>query len=117
MARPILDIDADKVKQLAGYGLSYQEIAAVLDCSHDTLERRFASELKQGHEKRNGSLRRRQYELAMDGNATMLIWLGKQYLGQSDKVETSTSERPTLTYGNMPRAFPAADAGGTGKPN
>jgi hypothetical protein len=29
-------------------------------------------------------LRRAQLRLAIDGNVTMLIWLGKQYLGQSD---------------------------------
>lgn len=28
----------------------------------------------------------KQFDVAMDGNVTMLIWLGKQYLGQSDKV-------------------------------
>jgi hypothetical protein len=33
----------------------------------------------------NVSLRRKQMELAMKGNVTMLIWLGKQYLGQADK--------------------------------
>ena len=30
-------------------------------------------------------LRKKQFEMAMDGNVQMLIWLGKQYLGQSDK--------------------------------
>lgn len=29
----------------------------------------------------------KQYEQAMRGNTTMLIWLGKQWLGQSDKVD------------------------------
>ena len=33
-------------------------------------------------------LRRTQYDKALAGNVTMLIWLGKQYLGQADKVET-----------------------------
>ena len=33
------------------------------------------------------SLRRKQFEVANNGNVTMLIWLGKQYLGQSDKTE------------------------------
>lgn len=32
-------------------------------------------------------LRREQYKAAMGGNTTMLIWLGKQLLGQSDKSE------------------------------
>ena len=33
------------------------------------------------------SLRRAQFELAMKGNPTMLIWLGKQYLGQKERTE------------------------------
>jgi hypothetical protein len=35
-------------------------------------------------------LRRLQWKLARAGNATMLIWLGKQWLGQTDKVESDT---------------------------
>jgi len=35
------------------------------------------------------SLRRKQVELAVEGNPTMRIWLGKQYMGQKDKHETS----------------------------
>ena len=33
------------------------------------------------------SLREKQYDVAMSGNVSMLIWLGKQVLGQSDKQE------------------------------
>lgn len=29
----------------------------------------------------------KQYEVALQGNVSMLIWLGKQYLGQTDKHE------------------------------
>ena len=35
-----------------------------------------------------GSLRRKQFELAMNGDRTMLIWLGKQYLEQKDTKQT-----------------------------
>lgn len=31
------------------------------------------------------ALRRAQYDAALTGNATMLIWLGKQWLNQSEK--------------------------------
>ena len=31
------------------------------------------------------NLRKKQYEVAMGGNVSMLIWLGKNELGQSDK--------------------------------
>ena len=33
------------------------------------------------------SLRRSQWKAAQAGNITMLIWLGKQYLKQSDKID------------------------------
>ena len=33
------------------------------------------------------SLRRAQWKAAQDGNPTMLVWLGKQMLGQRDKQE------------------------------
>lgn len=32
-------------------------------------------------------LRAKQYDIAMKGDRTMLVWLGKNYLGQTDKVE------------------------------
>jgi hypothetical protein len=35
------------------------------------------------------ALRRRQFQSAMDGNPTMLIWLGKNWLGQTDKQEVA----------------------------
>ena len=38
-------------------------------------------------DKKKKELENRQWEVAMDGNVQMLIWLGKQELGQSDKQE------------------------------
>lgn len=38
------------------------------------------------------SLRRSQLDAAKKGNATMLIWLGKQYLGQADKPTPEESD-------------------------
>ena len=37
------------------------------------------------------SLRRKQLEVALEGNPTLLIWLGKQFLEQSDKAETKST--------------------------
>ena len=39
-------------------------------------------------------------EIALKGNVTMLIWCGKQYLGQKDKTESAiTTDKPiTLSY-------------------
>ena len=42
-------------------------------------------------------LKQKQWDVAMeDGNVQMLIWLGKQYLGQSDKPsDVKEDELPT----------------------
>ncbi len=38
------------------------------------------------------NLLKKQYDVAMNGNVSMLIWLGKQHLGQKDKIEQSNVE-------------------------
>jgi hypothetical protein len=102
MGRPRIEIDFKELDKLCGLQCSLEEIAGWFDCSIDTIEAR----IKETHgmtfpeyfaKKRSGgkiSLRRKQYETAMAGNVSMLIWLGKQYLGQVDKQETElkTSE-------------------------
>ena len=60
------------------------EMSAVLKCSPDTLERRFAAIIKNGREYGKMSIKRMQYKKAMEGNVGMLIWLGKQLLGQRE---------------------------------
>jgi len=90
IGRPPIDVDEAKLKQLASMGLAEGEMAAILECSIDTLQRRYRKEIDAGWELRNASLRRKQYEVAaVGGNPTMLIFLGKQYLGQKDKMEHS----------------------------
>ena len=95
MARPRLEIKWDDVDKLCGLQCSEQEIADFLGVSVDTLARACNREHKLSfaeyfaQKRGNGkiALRRAQWQLAQKGNPTMLIWLGKQHLGQSDKVE------------------------------
>ena len=89
--RPLAKIDPVMVEQLAGIQCSYAEMAAVLKCSADTLQRRFAAAIEKGRENGKASLKRAQFKLAMGGNATMLIWLGKQILDQKDKQSHEVS--------------------------
>jgi hypothetical protein len=44
----------------------------------------------------------------MNGNVTMQIWLGKQYLGQSDKQENE-KPLPTEIIIQLPSAFTDED--------
>lgn len=89
MARPKLVIDGELVRSMAEIQCTQEEIAHVVGCSVDTLSRRgFAEIIKKAAEGGKSSLRRQQWAKAMDGNSTMLIWLGKQYLGQTDKMQS-----------------------------
>jgi len=89
MARPRKRIDPEIVERLAMIGCTTAEIASVCECSSDTLERRFAAILRKGREKGKSSLRRMQWKAAESGNVTMMIWLGKQLLGQRERLEHS----------------------------
>jgi hypothetical protein len=87
MARPRKRIDPEIVERLAMIGCTTAEIASVCECSSDTLERRFAAILRKGREKGKSSLRLMQWKAAESGNVTMMIWLGKQLLGQRERLE------------------------------
>ena len=50
----------------------------------------FSEVFAEKRQKGRASLRRSQFRLA-EKNATMAIWLGKQYLGQKDQVEASVA--------------------------
>lgn len=88
--RPKAKVDGELVEKLASIGCTMTEIASACNCSVDTLERRFADTINKGRENGKTRLRKKQLEVALKGNVSMLIWLGKQMLGQSEKVEAKT---------------------------
>ena len=90
MARPKkYDIDTEKVEQLAGFGCTNVEIASFFGCSKSLLTKSYSTNLAKGRDKGKIRLRQLQWRAAERGNTTMLIWLGKQVLGQSEKTEHS----------------------------
>ena len=88
MARPKkYNIDTEQVEKLAGLGCTNTEIASFFGCSPDLLEKNYSEFLTKGRDKGKIRLRQLQFKAAEKGNVTMLIWLGKQVLGQTDKQE------------------------------
>jgi len=88
------NLDTKQVEQLAGYGCTDTEIASFFDISRTTLERNYEHYLTKGREEGKIRLRQYQWASAKKGNVAMLIWLGKQMLGQADKQEITTTELP-----------------------
>lgn len=99
MGRPKIPIDRKQFESLCGLQCTKEEIASFFDCSVDTIENwchseydsTFSAVFKQKRDVGKVSLRRSQFRMAQK-NATMAIWLGKQYLGQSDKQEVVVSK-------------------------
>lgn len=95
--RKILTEDALKlIENLSRIMCTDEEIASILGCSRDIFynvdnEELYRQAIEKGKAQGKQSLRRQQWELAKKGNASMLIWLGKQWLGQTEKVEQTTS--------------------------
>lgn len=82
------DISVERqIEKLSSYGLTNKEIAEALGYDDSTLKRKFEIFLIKGRLNLKQRLKKKQIQVAMSGNVTMLIWLGKQYLEQADKVE------------------------------
>jgi hypothetical protein len=82
------------VERLAQMGCKDSEIAEWFGVDENTLRYNFSVELLKGKLQLSQSLRQAQIRLAMSGNATMLIWLGKNILGQSDNPIDSEANTP-----------------------
>ena len=85
MPRPrVPRIDPEVVKALSAVGCTLEEIGAYLGCSGGHLTRKYSDLIDKGRKLQKVSLRRKQMELAMQGDRTMLVWLGKIILSQRE---------------------------------
>ena len=100
MARPTKEINQEQFESLCNLQCTLEEIAGFFKCNRDTIDAWCKRTYKDGFSaiykkySQNGkiSLRRYQFKLAKH-NASMAIWLGKQYLGQTDKLELERADK------------------------
>lgn len=105
MGRPRKDINAVEFEKLCGLQCTLSEIAGFFDCSEDTIEnwckREYNETFSETFKKHSAggklTLRRNMLRLS-EKNATMAIFLAKNWLGMSDNVEVKadTSLMQTL---------------------
>lgn len=94
MPRKPIELDWNVVEALCSVRCTKVEIAATLKVSEDTVDRcikrKYRMTFSEYYDKHSATgtiaLRRKQFQLALSGNPTMLIWLGKQTLGQTEKA-------------------------------
>ena len=100
ITKPLYQADWQQIDKMCAISCTGEEMASVLGVDYDTLvaackrdhKSRFSEYIKQKSLGGKMSLRRKQYDQAMSGNSTMLIWLGKQWLKQAEKVDDLDSE-------------------------
>ncbi len=113
MGRPKKDIDLAMVKQMARVQCSLREIAAEVGCDEKTLRNRFSAEIASARDCGKSRLRRLQFAAANKGSVPMLMFLGKQWLGQAEKVNaavdvTAVPYDPLKIYAGDPKLLERA---------
>ena len=106
MGRPVKEINQKTFEGLCKIQCTEEEICAILDISDETLNRwckktynkTFVEVFKEKRTGGKASLRRSQWKLA-ETNATLAIWLGKQYLGQRDEQSLNVNANVNALHG------------------
>lgn len=113
MGRPKTKIGIEQFEYLCSIMCTEEEIAGVFKCSVDTINnwckenydgKTFSEIYKMLSAQGKMSLRRYQFKMA-ERNPSMAIWLGKQYLGQTDKQEVSAIVSEDETVDKMHNFF------------
>lgn len=98
----------EKVRLIAARMATYKEIAAAFDVSESLVKKtavtnpEFKEAIEKGRAEGCLSLRGKQFEMAMAGSVPMSIFLGKQYLGQSNEGKMDEPAKNTILSKYMP---------------
>ena len=94
--------DLDLVHKLGLIHASDQECAILLGMNTQTFRRlmkedvQFKVGMERGRAQGKRAIRQKQYDMAMEDNEKMLVWLGKNILGQADKKEVEHAAKDPL---------------------
>lgn len=121
MARPRKEIDQKQFENLCGLQCTLEEICGWFDVCSDTLEtwckrtykRSFSEVFAQKRGAGKISLRRSQWRLA-EKNATMAIFLGKQFLGQRDNIDVTVADTKGIALDELEKMVLEDDESGSG---
>lgn len=98
LGRPRKPLDEKRAERLAMDGCSNRDIAAMLGVDEKVIRNHLSATLHKKRALRRWGIHKDQDRLRKKLNATMLIWQGKQELGQTDKQELEhTGEVKTIT--------------------
>lgn len=121
MARPRKKIDQKQFENLCGLQCTLEEICGWFDVTDKTLDgwckRTYHASFSEVFKQKRGagkiSLRRSQWRLA-EKNATMAIFLGKQFLGQRDSVDVAVTDAKSIALDELEKMVMQNDADTSG---
>lgn len=121
MARPRKEIDQEQFENLCGLQCTLEEICGWFDVTDKTLDgwckRTYHASFSEVFKQKRGagkiSLRRSQWRLA-EKNATMAIFLGKQFLGQRDSVDVAVTDAKGIALDELEKMVMQNDADTSG---
>lgn len=121
MARPRKEIDQKQFENLCGLQCTLEEICGWFDVTDKTLDgwckRTYHASFSEVFRQKRGagkiSLRRSQWRLA-EKNATMAIFLGKQFLGQCDSVDVAVTDAKGIALDELEKMVMQNDADTSG---
>lgn len=108
-----IEIDRDLLIKLASIGCTTEEMGKFFGCSGATIRNRFSTLVHQVKAQSKARLRQAQFDLAIEKqDKTMLIWLGKQFLNQTENGERNTDDRQPLPWNDsdLPETFTVEEA-------
>lgn len=121
MARPRKEIDQKQFENLCGLQCTLEEICGWFGVTDKTLDgwckRTYHASFSEVFKQKRGagkiSLRRSQWRLA-EKNATMAIFLGKQFLGQRDSVDVAVTDAKGIALDELEKMVMQNDADTSG---
>ena len=104
IGRPRIELDPKQAKIFGYFRATYDTMAEQIGCHVDTIRAamqdensEFSKAYKNGFSSMKMKLSEAQVKTAIEEhNPTLLVWLGKQYLGQKDIPDSETSQNVTI---------------------
>ena len=87
-------VDPELIWMMAELGCPDLEISAYTGVSETTLKYNFSEYIAKARTQLKMKLRRAQIQAALKGQSTMLVWLGKNILGQTDSPLDNAETQP-----------------------
>jgi hypothetical protein len=90
-----------QIQDLASYMCTKEEVANIIGCHRTTLYRneQALEAYDKGVNVAKRNIRKTQFDIATKLNSSiMAMWLGKVYLGQTDKIQTNDDNAPLPIY-------------------